>query len=212
MPHLGKAIALFALMASAAPLPVLAADDGLYDAPVDPNSAFVRVLAPGATVAVVNGNTLNNLTGGLSPYVNVKPGEISVSAGEETGKVTASPGGYYTYARSADGKSLVLEDKASSDPSKASVYFYNLSDKAAVDLFVPSAKVNALQAVPADGTKAVALKAPLKIDLELRDGTTTLATVPAVDLKRRGGVTIVLTGTAGGYSAAATENSFSRTQ
>ena len=80
------------LLASAAP--VFAQDDGLYDAPVDPNSAFVRVLVPGAAVAVVNGTTVDDVTDGLSAYVNVARGDCQVSAGDFAGYVTAAPGAY----------------------------------------------------------------------------------------------------------------------
>ena len=87
---------------------VSAQDDGLYDAPIDPNSAFVRVLSPGAAVAVVNGTTVDQVTDGLSAYVNVDPGDIQVAAGDVSGSVSAAPGAYYTYAWSAAGDPVVL--------------------------------------------------------------------------------------------------------
>jgi alginate O-acetyltransferase complex protein AlgF len=192
--------------------PAFAQDDGLYDAPVDPNSAFVRVLSPGAAVAVVAGTTVNDLIDGLSPYVNVEPGDIAVSAGELTGDVTATPGGYYTYAVGSDGKPVVLLDQPASDPSKATVYFYNLSDKPNVDLFVPSAKVKAIAGVSEDAAKSVALKAPLTLDFEVQADGTTVAKVASLDLKRRSGVSIVFTGSGGTYSATAYQNAFFRTQ
>lgn len=192
--------------------PALAQDDGLYDAPVDPNSAFVRILVPGAAVAIVNGTTVDDITDGLSPYVNVAPGDIQVAAGDVSGSVTASPGAYYTYAWSAAGEPLVLTDQPASDPSKATVYFYNLSDMASVDLFVPSAKVKAIEAVAGDTAKSVALKAPLTLDFEVQADGATVAKVASLDLKRRGGVSIIFSGTAGNYSAAAVENAFFRAQ
>jgi len=190
----------------------LAQDDGLYDAPVDPNSAFVRVLAPGASLAVVNGTSLDSLNQGLSPYVNVQPGDIAVTAGEAAGSVTATPGAYYTYAWNAQGEPVVLEDQAASDPSKAIVYFYNFSDKPTVDLFVPSAKVNAIEAIEANSGKSVALKAPLKLDVEILAEGETVASVAEVDLKRRGGVSIVFSGSDGNYTAAAVQNAFFRAE
>lgn len=189
-----------------------AQDDGLYDAPIDPNSAFVRVLSPGAAVAVVNGTTVDQVTDGLSAYVNVDPGDIQVAAGDVSGSVSASAGAYYTYAWSAAGDPVVLTDQPANDPSKATVYFYNLSDIASVDLFVPSAKVKAIEGVAGDTTKSVALKAPLTLDFEVQSGGATVAKVAALDLKRRGGVSIVFSGTAGNYTAAAVENQFFRAQ
>lgn len=198
------------LLASAAP--VFGQDDGLYDAPVDPNSAFVRVLVPGAAVAVVNGTTIDDVTDGLSAYVNVAPGDIQVSAGDVAGSVTASPGAYYTYATTASGEPLLLTDQPASDPSKATVYFYNLSDKPTVDLFVPSAKVKAIEGIAGDTAKSVALKAPLTLDFEVQADGATVAKVASLELKRRGGVSIVFTGSGGSYSAVAVENAFFRGQ
>lgn len=199
-----------ALLLTAAP--AFAQDDGLYDAPVDPNSAFVRVLVPGAAVAVVNGTTVDDVTDGLSAYVNVQPGDIQVSAGDVAGSVTAAPGAYYTYASTASGEPLVVTDQPASDPSKATVYFYNLSDKPSVDLFVPSAKVKAIEGVAGDSGKSVALKAPLTLDFEVQADGATVAKVASLDLKRRGGVSIVFSGIGGNYTATAVQNAFFRAQ
>jgi len=207
-----KLLALAALMLLGVAPQAFAQDDGLYDAPVDPNSAFVRVLVPGAAVAVVNGTTIDDITDGLSAYVNVQPGDIAVSAGDASGDVTATPGGYYTYAWSVEGEPLVLTDQPASDPSKATVYFYNLSDLASVDLFVPAAKAKAIEAIAGDTTKSVALKAPLTLDFEVQADGKPIATVASLDLKRRGGVSIILTGSNGAYAATAIENAFYRAQ
>ena len=187
-----------------------AQDEGLYEAPVDPNSAFVRVLAPGASVAVVNGSSLDGLQGGLSAYVNVSPGDIALSAGEAAGTVAASAGSYYTYAWSAAGGAATLQDKTSNDPAKADVYLYNLSDKPTIDLFVPAAKVNAIAATPAGGSKSVSLKAPLKIDVEVKAGNETIGKVAALELTRRGGISIVVSGTNGSYDVVAVKNMYVR--
>jgi alginate O-acetyltransferase complex protein AlgF len=207
-----KLIALAGLMLLSAAPQAFAQDDGLYDAPVDPNSAFVRVLVPGAAVAIVNGTTIDDVTDGLSSYVNVQPGDIPVSAGDVSGSLTAEPGAYYTYAWSVEGEPLVLADQPASDPSKATVYFYNLSDLASVDLFVPAAKAKAIEAVAGDTTKSVALKAPLTLDFEVQADGKPVATVASLDLKRRGGVSIIFTGSSGTYTATAVENAFYRAQ
>lgn len=194
----------FSMAASAA----LAQDEGLYEAPVDPNSAFVRVLQPGAAVAVVAGSHFSELPGGLSPYVNVKPGTVQLSAGEAAGDIDAAPGAFYTLAWNAAGDAVTLKDTISNNPAKADVYLYNLSDQAAIDLFVPAAKINAIQAAPAAGSKSVALKAPLKIDVEVKAGGETIGKVGGLSLTRRGGVSIVVTGTKGAYNVTAVNNIF----
>lgn len=207
-----KFLTLASLLLLGAATSAFAQDDGLYDAPVDPNSAFVRVLVPSAAVAVINGTTVDNITDGLSAYVNVEPGDIAVSAGDVSGSVTATPGAYYTYAWSVEGEPLVLTDQPASDPSKATVYFYNLSDLASVDLFVPAAKAKAIEAVAGDTTKSVALKAPLTLDFEVQADGKPVATVASLDLKRRGGVSIIFAGANGTYTATAVQNAFFRAQ
>jgi alginate O-acetyltransferase complex protein AlgF len=189
---------------------VSAQDEGLYEAPVDPNSAFVRVLSPGAAAAVVNGTSFNDMTDGLSPYINVQPGEIALSAAGNSGTLSASAGAYYTYAWDATGGAVILEDKVSNDPAKADVYLYNLTDKPAIDLFVPAAKVKAIQAAPADGSKSVALKAPLTIDIDVVTGGEKIGEVKNVALTRRGGVSIVASGSKGSYQVVAIKNMFVR--
>ncbi len=101
-------------------------------------------------------------------------------------------------------------DQPATDPSKATVYFYNLSDKPTVDLFVPSAKVKAIEGVAAGAGMSVPLKAPLTLDFEVQADGAPIATVAAVDLKRRGGVSIILSGSDGNYTASAVQNAFHR--
>jgi ABC-type transporter Mla maintaining outer membrane lipid asymmetry ATPase subunit MlaF len=100
----------------------------------------------------------------------------------------------------------VFTDAVSADVAKAELYFYNLSDLDSVDLFVPAAKVVAIAGVTKGGGKNVALRAPLTLKLELRHGDRLLAALDAVQLNRRAGVTIVLTGKADAYRAAVLEN------
>ena len=81
-----------------------------------------------------------------------------------------------------------------------------------MNLFVPSAKVNAIEGVAGDTAKSVALKAPLTLDFEVQADGATVAKVAALDLKRRGGVSIVFSGSGGNYTATAVENAFFRAQ
>lgn len=187
-----------------------AQDEGLYAKAIDPNSAFVRVLAPGAASAVVNGKSIGQLQDGLSPYVNVQPGDISVSAGSASGTVTATPGQYFTFVSDASGKGTTLKDMKPDDPSKAAVYLYNLSDLDKVNLFVPAANANALSDVAQLGSKGVLLKAPLTIGAEIKSNDKVVAKIASIDLKRKNGVSIIVTGSGGTYSASAVDNSITR--
>ncbi len=124
------------------------------------------------------------------------------------GSVTAEPGTYYTYAWSVEGEPLVLQDTPATDPSKATVYFYNLSDLASVDLFVPTAKVKAIEAIAGDTAKSVALKAAAHPRLRGAGGRQAGCHRRFARLRRRGGVSIVFTGSTGSTSATAVENAF----
>ena len=81
-----------------------------------------------------------------------------------------------------------------------------------MDLVVPAAKTKAIEAIAGDTGKSVALKAPLTLDFEVQTDGKPVATVAALDLKRRGGVSIIFSGSNGTYTAAAVENAFFRAQ
>ena len=188
-----------------------AQDAGLYDDIASPNASFVRVIVPPNGVAMVQTTSFDALDTGLSPYVVVdEPGEVQISAGVDETTATVEAGKFYTYIVGETGAGELVTDEITRSPGQADVAFYNLSDVAMVDLYVPAAKAVAIAGVAAGKGDAVALKAPLNIDFELRDGDTVLATVAAVDLKRREGVTIVLRGTGGTYTAFSAANALAR--
>lgn len=179
----------------------LAQDGGLYADVPDPNASFVRVVAAAPTNAVIDTKTFDQLDSGISGYVVVaKPGEIKLVTGVEDATVKVEAGKYYSYVVGADGTKTLVPEDITSNPAQAVISFFNLSDLPKVDLYVPAAKAVALPGVPMNGAANVALKAPLTLDFEVRDGDKVLASLPAVDLQRRGGVAIVLRGTAGNYT------------
>ncbi|MGB8812487.1 MAG: hypothetical protein WCC57_04820 [Paracoccaceae bacterium] len=184
-----------------------AQDAELYEGVADPSSSFVRVIVSGQTMANVDGVSFDGLETGVTPYVMIeKPGDVQISAGEENTTQTIVASTYYTYLVGADGVGTMLTDAITNSPAQADVTFYNLSDVPSIDLFVPAAKAVAIPAVAANQTGSVALKAPLKLEFEIKQGDAVLASVPAVDLKRRAGIAIVFRGTNGSYEAAVTEN------
>lgn len=187
-----------------------AQDGGLYEKAIDPNSAFIRVLLPENTVARIEAKSFSNVEDGLTPYVVVEPGDIDVSMGSATEKVSASSGKFYTATYDGEGLVNVIEDKVTTSPSKANLTFYNLTSHEGVDLFVPQAKANAVKGVPAGDGKTVALKAPLTLDFSAVVDGETMATVEAVKLSRGGGTTIIAAEDGGGISLWAVESSITR--
>ncbi|MGL3606812.1 alginate O-acetyltransferase AlgF [Rhizobium sp. G187] len=187
----------------------MADDGGLYEKPLDPNSAFVRVIAPKSSTASVNSSAFDQLKSGVSPYVAVAPGEISVSAGTGEGKVAAEAGKFYS-AVLADGKMVTIEDDMTKNPAKATLTLYNLTERADLDVFVPQAGADALSDVGSGGSKSVALRAPLNVDLVVREGDAELAKLDKVEFKRLAGVTVIVTGTGNDVSAVAVPSTIAR--
>lgn len=192
----------FALVAA----PVLAQDNQLYEEPADPNASFVRIVSPGETLAVVGENTFENVQGGVTPYVTLPAGPVSVAVGDLVGKGEISPTSFYTFLTATDGTLHLLQDSITNSPAKADLVFYNLSDIASVDLFVPAVASLALEDIEQNTSRQVTLKAPLKLDFEVRDGAAVLASLPGIEMRRRAGVTVVFSGAAGAYTAFSTEN------
>lgn len=184
-------------------------DGGLYEKPLDPNSAFVRVIAPGATTATVQNSAFNQLDDGVSPYVAVAPGQIPVSSSLGEGSVEATAGKFYSVIVTKDGATTMVDDMTK-NPSKATLSLYNLTGKAAIDLFVPQAGAEAVSDVDSGGSKSVALRAPLAVDLVVRDGDKDLVKLDKVEFKRLAGVTIVVTGEGDKVDAVAVPSTIAR--
>jgi hypothetical protein len=184
-----------------------AQDAGLYDQIASPNASFVRVIVPPMGLGAVGPTSFDALQDGISPYVVIdQPGAIPVTAGAAQGTIDVAPSSFYSYVLAADGSGVMVQDQITRGAAKADVAFYNLSDLPSVDLYVPQAKAIAIPATPSGQAGFVALKAPLTLDFQARQGDTVLATTSGLDLKRREGVTLVLLGTAGNYQLAATAN------
>ncbi len=209
MKRIQGALSLVALAAAATA--TLAQDGGLYEDVANPEASFVRVIDAGTPVAVIQSASFDSVDGGVTPYVVIDgETEVKITSGETSTTETIEPATFYSFVVGADGTSALVVDKISNNPAQADVTFYNLSDIASADLYVPQAKTVAIEGIAANGGGAVALKAPLTLDFEVRDGETVVATAPAVALKRREGVAIVLSGTGGSYTATVAPNALAK--
>ncbi len=199
---------LFLLSLVALPIQAIAQD--LYEAPADPTSSFVRVVAPGETLAVINGTTFDNFKGGVTPFLLVAPGPIAVAVGSHEGKGEIAPASFYTFAPGADGAMHMMQDMITNSPAKADLVFYNESDLPLVDLYVPAVSAMALKDIAPGTSRQVSLKAPLTLDFEVQSGGKTLALLPGIAMERRAGVTVIFSGTAGTYTAYSTQNTYAK--
>lgn len=207
MKRLTLIVTLFALAA----VPALAQDASLYEDVANPDASFVRVVDATSPVAVIQTISFDKIEAGVTPYVVIDgDAEVKISAGETTATEAVQPATFYSFVVGADGTSALVVDKITRSPAQADVTFYNLSDIPSADLYAPQAKAMAIEGVKPNDGGSVALKAPLSLEFEVRDGETVVAKLPAVDLKRREGVAIVLSGTAGTYAATVTPNALAR--
>lgn len=182
-------------------------DAGLYANAIDPTKAYVRVHVTDPDQASIAGAAIVVPNEQVSGYVSVPAGSIAIGSGDDAADMTVEAGTYYTFAQTADGF-LQFVDPAIADPSKAEVLFYNLTDKAGVDLFVPAAKTNAITDVNAGTSQTVELRAPLKLSFEAQADGATLASVSDVALERKQAVSLFLNTTADGVELVQVTNSF----
>lgn len=188
-----------------------AQDGGLYEDVPDPNAAFLRVVGADLTAATVNGTNLEGLDTGISPYVVITDaGDITVDADAQSSTATVTPATFHTLLIAADGTRTLVTDTLSLSPAQADVTFYNLSDIPSVDLYVPAAKAKAVEGIAPNAGGTVALKAPLTLDFEARDGDTVLASAKGIALERRQGVALLLRGSGGTYELLSAPNDIAK--
>lgn len=188
-----------------------AQDAGLYDNAIDPTKAYVRVLLLDGDQASIGGSPVVLPDERVSGYVSVAAGVVDVGMGEDAMAMTVEAGTYYTFAQADDGMVQFI-DPAITDPSKAEVLFYNLTDQAGVDLFVPAAKTNAITGVDAGTSQSVELRAPLSLTFEAQVAGATIASATEVALVRKQAVSLFLTETADGPALVQVVNSFADTK
>lgn len=201
----GLALASFALSQAS-----LAQDAGLYDNAVDPNKAYVRVLFQSGDQATIGGTPVSLPDERVSGYVSVPPGPVDIGIGGNAVAMTVEAGTYYTFVQADDGL-IQFVDPAIADPSKAEILFYNLSDQAGVDLFVPAAKTNAITGVDPGTSQSVELRAPLSLTFEAQVDGETIASATDVALERKQAISFFLTDGDAGPALVQVTNSFADT-
>ncbi|TFL16190.1 alginate O-acetyltransferase AlgF [Jannaschia formosa] len=180
-------------------------DEGLYPDASAPDASFLRIHAPRDAAVRIDGRAYEITESGLTPYVEVAPGDVAVWINDAETVVEAAANQHYSFVSEPGGGSLLV-DEITGSPAQADLVFYNLSELESLDLFVPSADTNVLTGVPPMTNGVVALTAPLTLSFEVRQDGETLATVEDVELRRAVGTTIVFDGSEGAWTAAATNN------
>ena len=191
------------------PLFSFAGEEDLY-APVPPaDSAFVRTVnmsGDDKTVIRVDGSAFPAGDHALvSNYAVIKQGEHALSVSDKKQSITIEAKQYYTIFIFKDSTAKVMKDGLIEDPSKAMLYFYNLSDSADGVLSVPSHKATVFEKIAAGDSASRVINA-VSVDLAVKAGTEDVATLEKVELKRQSGTSVFLTGEAGKYTAFSVQN------
>ena len=187
--------------------PGAAQDDALYPAPSAPDVSFLRVFVPGDETVAVGGHTLQPGESGLTPYLEVAPGPVTISVSGEESTIEAGPNAHYSYIV-AGSEPKLLTDAISGSPTQADLVFYNLSDLQSTEIYVPEADAVAIAGVASGASGEVALRAPLTLDFEVRSEGQPIAEVDGVELVRSAATTVLLKGGPDGYEALAELNSY----
>jgi alginate O-acetyltransferase complex protein AlgF len=204
---------MFSMLFLVSAEPAVANDQELYDPAPPSDAAFVRVLNGGSsgdvTPTVGDAKYGKVAAPGISAYRVVKQGAQRMKAGEKTESIQVEAGKYYTLALSAEGNVTMLSDAIIEQPSKAYVYFYNFSDAPKASLRATKQNVDVVGDVVANTGNHREMNA-LTVDLAVVADGKTIKDFPGVVLKRRSGVSFLLTGTGDAKQAAMIENNIQR--
>ncbi len=210
MKHLHRFLAIIALIL---PCAAQANDAALYDPAPPADAAFVRVINASGEAKVnanLSGISFSNVAyPEVSGYYVVKQGESEFQAGEKHEKVTIAPAKYYTIAVLPENKIKVFEDDLVKNPTKARVYFYNLSNAASASLYAPEHKADIISDVKPGESKSREVNA-LTLQLTIKADGKDAKALDKVILKRRAGYTAVVAGKKEDPKAFAVENSVQR--
>lgn len=195
-----KLLSLFALLLLSAGV-ATANDQELYDPAPPADSAFIRLInASNDTDPVTSSIGSVTFTSVASPsitdYSVLKAGDYEMKIGENSFDIHVEAGKYYTLALlTKEGKPSVtaLEDAMVTNPAKAVVYFYNLSNAPKASLFAPQHKADIVAEIESGQGGAREVNA-LTLDLAITAGGKEVKAFPGVELKRRTGVTFLLSG------------------
>lgn len=174
-----------ALLAGLAPLPTLAADEGVYGPVAPPNSAFVRVFnatAQPELQARIGDKTLDEIPAyGASEFVFLPPGKYTLTAGAASQAVSLQANKFYTAA--LEGKALrLMDNERYTNRLKALVIVYNLVDGSTLSLKTPDGRP-VIENVGPDSSASREVNA-VKVNLALYDGAKKITDVKPMNLER----------------------------
>lgn len=184
-------------------------DEALYDPAPPADSAYIRLVAGGASESVSIGAAI--FPAGDAPRIEayriLPAGKYAVS-GAASGEVTLTAGSSYSYLIGGSTAAGLSQDEIVGDPAKCGLMLFNLSDAPAARLYVPGRDIEILGGVETGAQKTRAVNA-LTVDLAVGPPDAETARFPNVKLRRRSHVSFLLAGSAGDYAAVMARNSVS---
>ncbi len=189
-------------------------DTALYDPAPPPNSAFLRIVSAAPTPATdvkIAGNAVELGEANVSGYVVVPGGKSAVEASGKSGEVDCPSGKYCSVVfglASGSGPTLIV-DEVLSNPAKSGLHFYNLTDQPALTLFAPDQKVDLFKDV-ASGAMQFRQVGAVTVNFVVKAGDSEVAKLDGVELKRRTGHSVIVSGTTGSIAATVVENTVTK--
>ena len=178
----------FLLWLNLGPSQALAEDSGLYPDAIDPNSAFLRVFAPGLGDIKISGKRIQTTGPGLSVFVTVPSGESALRWPQGRLDTNIEAGQHMTLMLDEAGHARFLVPPFRLDPAKSIVQLANLSQLDGLALYVPRAKAYVFKDLAPSAAVGHSLRAPLTLDFELRHKGEVIARAPQVALVRNNSV------------------------
>ncbi len=191
-----------------------ATDDALYDPAPPPNSSFLRIMSASPTAVTdgkIAGNPVNLGEFNVSGYVVVPGGKSAIEADGKSGEVECPSGKYCSavFGLAGDADPLVIVDEVLDNPAKSGLHFYNLTDQSALTLFAPDQKVDLFKDI-ASGAMQFRQVGAVTVNFAIKSGSTEVAKLESVELKRRTGHSVIVRGTTGSIVASVVENTVSK--
>lgn len=203
--------AIFAFIVLLCSLRFLSAgDDGLYENLFPAESGFIRFIGTEGQVAVVNGTRVEIPTNRITDYQNVPVGLAKIHHGSARLEVEIHAQTHLSAMIMSDGSLRVFEETIVAHPGKSDVLFINMSDQKDLTLFVPEAEAALFEGITTYESRAIAIRAPLSLSFQVRQGDTVLGTLAPVSLRRKEGLTIVFSETEGRETITAVRHGYAR--
>ncbi len=188
-----KLIAMLMLL----PVSAMADDAELYEPAPPADSAFVRVINADVSSAVIKLADINYEHSNppfISSYRVVPAGKQDFSLGEKESAFSFSAGNFYSLLLREGKMPALVQDELLENPAKGRLYFYNLSEAKDAEVISPDHQNAMIVEKVLPGTGVSREINAVTLSLQVKAEGKEVSTFDKVQLKRRAGETIVLTG------------------